>query len=154
MKFWQYTVVFQEIPDEISLAFEITNCPYRCGECHSPHLQEDIGQELTLEGFTGIINKYIGLITTILFLGGEHYSEIKNFLECARAMGLKTALYTGGCEIDHELKAQLNYLKTGQFVPSLGGLDHPTTNQRLVNLDTGENILMTKRIPQTHNLPA
>ena len=35
-------VVFEEIPDEVTLAIEITNCPGMCVGCHSPWLRGDI----------------------------------------------------------------------------------------------------------------
>jgi len=35
-----------EVPREISLTLSISNCAYRCHNCHSPYLQQDIGQPL------------------------------------------------------------------------------------------------------------
>ena len=43
LKYTSYTVVFQEVPDEVSLAFEVSGCPFKCEGCHSPHLWEDVG---------------------------------------------------------------------------------------------------------------
>ena len=42
-------VVFEEIPDEITLAINITNCPCKCPGCHSKFLWDDNGTELTVE---------------------------------------------------------------------------------------------------------
>ena len=61
----------------------------------------------------------------------------------AKCKQLKTALYTGlnikqvqrQCP---ELLAYLDYIKTGKWLPHLGGLDSPTTNQEFLNLQTGE----------------
>ena len=36
-------VVFQEIPDEVTLSINITGCPSRCPGCHSQYLWENIG---------------------------------------------------------------------------------------------------------------
>ena len=49
LKYFDKAIVFQEIPDEVSLAINITNCPHRCKNCHSPYLRENIGTELTYE---------------------------------------------------------------------------------------------------------
>ncbi len=46
LKFYNYDVVCQEIPDEVTLAVNITGCPNRCEGCHSPWLWEDGGEVL------------------------------------------------------------------------------------------------------------
>lgn len=45
-KYLDTQIVFAEIPDEITLAINITNCPFRCPDCHSPELQRNIGKDL------------------------------------------------------------------------------------------------------------
>ena len=49
------SVVFAEIPDEITLAINISNCPGSCPGCHSPYLQQDTGEELTAEKLSALI---------------------------------------------------------------------------------------------------
>lgn len=144
MKYYQYTVVFQEVPDEITLAFEITNCPHKCDGCHSPHLIEDIGTELTMTLFKDVLAKYFGLITNVAFFGGEQYSEMTEMLAYAKQLGLKTTLWSGSCEVSPLLKSNLNYLKVGSYVKELGGLNEATTNQKYYNLDTGEEIFLNR----------
>ena len=46
VRFYNYDIVFAEIPDEVSLALNITGCPNRCPGCHSTHLQQNIGDVL------------------------------------------------------------------------------------------------------------
>ena len=41
------SVVLEEIPDRVTLAVDISNCPGHCEGCHSPFLREDIGEPLT-----------------------------------------------------------------------------------------------------------
>lgn len=36
LKYSNYEVTFAEVPDEISLTLNLTNCPYMCENCHSP----------------------------------------------------------------------------------------------------------------------
>ena len=49
LKYVDTQVVFREIPNEITLAINISNCPFKCEECHSPYLREDIGKPLDIE---------------------------------------------------------------------------------------------------------
>ena len=41
IKYYNAMVVFEEIPNEITLAINITNCPCHCKGCHSQFLWED-----------------------------------------------------------------------------------------------------------------
>lgn len=45
-KYVDYDIVFQEVPGEVSLALNISNCPFKCEGCHSPHLRENIGRNV------------------------------------------------------------------------------------------------------------
>jgi anaerobic ribonucleoside-triphosphate reductase activating protein len=79
------------------------------------------------------------MISCVLFMGGEwHEEELIHKLKLAQELGYKTALYTGEDDVSVSLKRYLTYLKTGRFIPQLGGLTSPTTNQRLINVSTGE----------------
>ena len=77
LKFTTSQVVFREIPDEISLAFDISNCPFKCKNCHSPELQTDTGKDLTYDILKELIvkNKHI---SNVLFLGGDSNLEDLN----------------------------------------------------------------------------
>jgi len=129
-------IVFQEVPDEVSLVLEITNCPYRCEGCHTPELQEDIGEELTPEALSYLITANSlhddPFISCVLFMGGDHHPELIDFLKLCKSRKLKTALYTGSDDVSDELKEQLDYLKTGKYIKELGPLGSPTTNQKFV----------------------
>ena len=71
MKIASFDIVFQEIPGEVTLALNLSNCPCHCPGCHSPHLAEDIGEPLTEELLDALINQYKGLITCVAFMGGD-----------------------------------------------------------------------------------
>ena len=47
LKYTNTDIVFQEIPDEVTLAVNLSGCPCRCPGCHSPQLWGDIGEPLT-----------------------------------------------------------------------------------------------------------
>ena len=36
LKYSNYEITFAEVPDEISLCINLTNCPHKCIGCHSP----------------------------------------------------------------------------------------------------------------------
>lgn len=126
-------VVFEEIPDEVTLAIEITNCPGHCVGCHSPWLREDIGEELTEERLSELINANNG-ITCVCFMGeGKDPEALKNLAKVVHMNfpGIKTALYSGREEVEDEYDVFFNYIKVGPYKPEFGPLNKETTNQRL-----------------------
>ena len=70
LKYVDTLVSFSEIPDEISLCINISNCPYNCIGCHSPYLKKDIGENLTIEKLDELITKNRG-ISCVCFMGGD-----------------------------------------------------------------------------------
>lgn len=134
-------VVFTEVPNEISLAINITGCTIHCKGCHSQWLWSNKGKELTYDELTNLIESNKG-ITTVLFMGGDNF--IKQLIECARDIkhyypNLKVAWYSGRRNLDgskiEELKTYLDYVKIGPYIKQLGGLDNPSTNQRFYRID-------------------
>lgn len=141
MRYSSASVVFQEIPNEISLAFHVTGCPLKCPGCHSADTWSDqSGEQLSLESLKQLIHKNRFYITCVLFLGGEWSYELVKFLEEIKSENLKTALYTGleKEKLDKQILKNLDYLKYGSYQKDLGGLSSTTTNQKLINLNTGE----------------
>lgn len=135
LKYNGYSVVMQEVPDEISLAINITNCPYKCPDCHSKFLWEDNG-ELLLDNLEGLINIYKEYITCVCFMGGDQNGgELIAALKLCRRNNLKTCLYTGSDIINFELLEYLDYYKIGRFIKDRGGLKSKSTNQRMYLVD-------------------
>lgn len=137
LKYIGSEVVFREIPDEISLAINITNCPIHCPDCHSKKLWEDIGDELTWDELDGLIKENPG-ITCVLFMGGD--ADLEEVARLALAIKeshpLKVALYSGNqlSKLKKKLHRKLalfDYIKTGPFIKERGPLNVKTTNQRL-----------------------
>lgn len=129
-------VTFAEIPDEICLSFNISNCQNRCVGCHSPELRQDIGEVLTVESLAQAIKANDG-ITCVLFLGeGNDTHELLALSNAAHDLGLKSALYSGReyDEIEPEIWETFDYVKVGPYVKLFGPLNAPTTNQRLYKL--------------------
>ncbi|MCJ8318705.1 MAG: anaerobic ribonucleoside-triphosphate reductase activating protein [Colwellia sp.] len=136
------SIVFQEVPDEISLCFSITGCKVGCKGCHSTELwNENQGVQLTNNLFIDWLNKYKDLITCVCFFGGEWQAEtLIEKLIIANNLGLKTCLYSGENHINISISQHLTFLKTGKWTPELGGLNSPTTNQTFYNLKTGQKL--------------
>ncbi|ATA68134.1 anaerobic ribonucleoside-triphosphate reductase activating protein [Capnocytophaga cynodegmi] len=145
LRYSEYDIVLQEVPNEISLCFTITGCPLACEGCHSEHIwNPNFGQPLTLSLLEKLIEKYEGTISCVLFMGGEwNIDQLLNFITIAKEKNLKTALYTG-LNIKQvarkypQLLERLDYIKTGKWIPSLGGLDSKITNQHLLEIKTGK----------------
>ena len=134
MKFTESEVVLREIPDEITLAINISNCPYHCPGCHSPHLWEDIGLELTAPLLYQMIERNKG-ITCVAFMGGP-FNEVQAWSLWIHMMfpKLKTAWYTGSSALPI-FENTLDYIKIGRYIAELGPLSSPTTNQKLYKID-------------------
>lgn len=138
MRFTEERICFQEVPGEIALGFTISGCPVGCKGCHSAETwSPKAGQVLTPGYLLKRLQDYQGLISCVLFLGGEWHTHIlRHYLQLAQERGLQTCLYTGYDDVPVALKEQLTYLKTGPWRAELGGLDSLTTNQRFYDLRT------------------
>ncbi len=139
LKYTDTKVVFAEIPDEITLAINISNCPCHCKGCHSPYLAEDIGEELSLSNLITLYDRNKG-ITCISLMGGDSdpsYIDIlaefiKNILK------LKVAWYSGRQELSKDIDlGNFDFIKLGPYIPEKGGLDSRTTNQRFYHIVDG-----------------
>ena len=143
LKYLGYSIVFQEVPDEVTLAINISGCPHKCEGCHSKYLWEYQGNYIS-DDLDSLIEKYKGLITCVCFMGGDQNQiDLLGLLKTVQKYGLKTALYTGLGLVNNlnmRILGNLNYLKTGEYNSSLGGLNSLTTNQRMYkwNYSTGQ----------------
>lgn len=143
LKYMSIATVFQEVPDEISLAINISGCVHRCPRCHSPELRQNIGQKL-LKDFPSLLEWYAPYISCVCFMGGDHNQKEQTALcRQARTAGLKTCLYTG-CdqldEIESDLLQQQNYLKIGHYDEEKGPINKRTTNQRMYRITTQNDL--------------
>ena len=149
LKYVDTLVSFQEVPDEITLCINISNCPCHCEGCHSPYLAEDIGTELTWNELEKLIKNNIG-ISCVCFMGGDscpdYIEQLALFIKYQSWYPLKVAWYSGKSSIPNDLDINLfNYIKVGPYIPKLGGLDKETTNQIMYKVDNGNLIDITYR---------
>ena len=142
MRYVDTRIVFREVPDEVTLAINISGCPVGCPGCHSSYLSADIGEILDEDSISGLIRENSG-ISCISFMGGDadpsYVAAMCNFVR-TEFPGLKTCWYSGrGLEQAKEVIPFLDFLKVGPYVESAGPLDSPTTNQRFYAIRRGSD---------------
>ena len=131
LKYADVKVVFREVPDEIALAINLTNCPCHCKGCHSEYLANDFGEPLDEVSLDKLIESHPG-ISCVSFMGGDAEPDaVFRLAAHVREKGLKTCWYSGR-PLPEDLSPLgcVHYVKTGPFIPEWGPMDSPTTNQR------------------------
>lgn len=143
LKYSDYDIVFQEVPNELTLAVNVSNCPNRCKGCHSTYLWEDVGEPLTEKVLAQLCERYSNGLTCVAFMGGDAEPfEVANLAHYVRTeLHLKTAWYSGRDNLPERFPAtEFHFIKVGSYRSELGGLKSPTTNQRMykILLDGGK----------------
>lgn len=138
MKYVDAKVVFSEIPDEITLAINISGCPIRCPDCHSKYLWEDVGESLTEDSLHSLIENNKG-ITCLAFMGGDsNVDYLQTLFYWVKTIHpeLKIAWYSGEDRLikNSDIK-YLDYIKLGPFIKDKGPLNSKTTNQRMYKIN-------------------
>lgn len=148
LKYVDTKVVFQEVPNEITLAINISGCPCNCRGCHSPYLAEDIGERLRYDNLISLIHKNKG-ITCVAFMGGDadplsvnaYASIIKE-----QFPNLKVAWYSGRQELNEDIELNnFDFIKLGSYKEEFGPLNSRTTNQRFYKVNGKELVDITSR---------
>lgn len=154
LKYTDTQVCFQEVPGEITLCINISNCPCHCKGCHSAYLAEDIGKELEWYGCIGKSKKSEGLsnlikknkgITCVCFMGGDNDPKMINELaskikwHCNNIPeywgNLKVAWYSGRQELAKEIDlSNFDFIKLGPYLEEYGPLNCRTTNQKFYSI--------------------
>lgn len=148
LRYINYDIVFQEVPGEVTLAINISNCPNRCKGCHSPYLMEDKGEILNEDNLSFLLEKYGDAVSCIGFMGGDvaplEVERLAAFISKATQSRIKIAWYSGKAHFPKECSlSNFNYVKLGAYIEQLGGLNSPRTNQRFYRIENGEMIDMT-----------
>ncbi|MBR5656887.1 MAG: anaerobic ribonucleoside-triphosphate reductase activating protein [Prevotella sp.] len=142
LKYVNTGVVFQEIPDEVTLSINISNCPCRCPGCHSKYLWADVGEPLTPPVIDQFIREYGSNITCLCFMGGDadpvSVNELAQYVHREHPR-YKVAWYSGRIRIPSVVhKSDFDYIKIGPYIKHLGSLKDRTTNQRLYKHTVGD----------------
>lgn len=127
-------VVFREIPDEVTLAINISNCTHHCEGCHSPYLRDNVGEELTTSIIDELLKKNDG-VSCVCFMGeGNDPEALQELITHIKSNYKSTAvaLYSGADDVTDEFYwDNLDYIKIGHYDKNFGPIDNPKTNQRL-----------------------
>lgn len=149
LKYVDTLVSFAEIPDEISLCINISNCPCHCEGCHSSYLAEDIGEPLDLQHLTDLIDKNKG-ITCVCVMGGDaNPSEVDDIAQDIKEYypELKIGWYSGRDYISKDINLEnFNYIKYGHYDKERGPLNSRTTNQVMLEIELVNGKIFKKDI--------
>ena len=138
LKYVNTEITFLEVPDEITICINISNCPCHCKGCHSSYLAEDIGTILDSFELESLIKKNNG-ITCIAFMGGDsNPSEIDALAQFIKIYyPLKVAWYSGRQELSKDINLKwFDFVKLGPYKEECGPLNSKTTNQRMYKVVT------------------
>lgn len=133
LKYVDTKVVFAEIPDEITLAINISGCPCNCRGCHSSYLAGDIGELLCVSTLNQLIFDNKG-VTCVAFMGGDANPFEVNVLAKAikENTNSKVAWYSGRQELSEDIELKnFDYIKLGPYIEEFGPLNSKTTNQKM-----------------------
>ena len=148
LKYVDAKVVFAEVPDEITLAINISNCPCQCKGCHSSYLAQDIGEPLDLQHLTNLIDSNKG-VSCICIMGGDaNPSEVDDIAQDIKEYypELKVGWYSGRQELSKDIElSNFDYIKLGPYIEEFGPLNNRTTNQRFYKVNGKELVDITSR---------
>lgn len=140
LKYLTHDIVFQEFPDEVTLAINLTLCPNFCPGCHSPFLQGDHGDELTIGRLSALLDDYRGEVTCVGFMGGDNdWEGVERLAEEVKRLyegRIKTGWYSGRQELPEGIRlTAFDYIKLGPYRAECGPLKSRSTNQRLYRVE-------------------
>ena len=141
LKYIATDIVFQELPDEVTLAVNLSGCPCRCPGCHSKHLWGDGGQPLTEEAVECMIERQHGEVTCLSLMGGDAQPQEVNRIAAwlrSRYPRLHIAWWSGRTLLSPQVSLRnFDYIKLGPYLSHLGPLKNQHTNQRLYRVVQG-----------------
>lgn len=149
LKYVDTLVGFAEIPNEISLCINISNCPCHCEGCHSSYLSQDIGEPLDLQHLTNLIDSNKG-ITCVCIMGGDaNPSEVDDIAQDIKEYypELKVGWYSGRDYISKDINLEnFDFVKYGHYDKDKGPLNSKTTNQVMLEITVVNNKVFKKDI--------
>lgn len=148
LKYVDTKVVFAEIPDEITLAINISGCPCNCKGCHSSYLAKDIGEPLDLQHLTNLIDSNKGISCVCIMGGDANPSEVDDIAQDIKEYypELKVGWYSGRQELSKDIElGNFDFIKLGPYIEEFGPLNSKTTNQRFYKVSDGELVDITSK---------
>lgn len=132
LNYYNFDIVFAEIPDEVTLAINISGCPNHCKGCHSPWLQKEVGPALNEGVIDALMNRYGQQITCFCFMGGDAQpQEVERLAHYIRGRysSINVAWYSGKPKLCEGIGTEaFQYIKIGPYLSEYGQLNKRTTN--------------------------
>jgi pyruvate formate lyase activating enzyme len=88
-----------DYPGKLAAVVFLQGCPWRCGYCHNPHLQQRSSEaSLQWPQVVSLLKRRTGLIDAVVFSGGEPTTDpaLGAAILEARALGFDIGLHTAG----------------------------------------------------------
>lgn len=88
-----------DYPGKLAAVVFVAGCPWRCGYCHNPHLQQRPQQgEIAWSDVAGLLARRRGLIDAVVFSGGEPTMDpaLTDAIHAARALGFGIGMHSAG----------------------------------------------------------
>ena len=149
LKYVDTLVGFAEIPNEISLCINISNCPCHCEGCHSSYLSQDIGEPLDLQHLTNLIDSNKGISCVCIMGGDANPSEVDDIAQDIKEYypELKVGWYSGRDYISKDINLEnFDFIKYGHYDKDKGPLNSKTTNQVMLEITVVNNKVFKKDI--------
>jgi anaerobic ribonucleoside-triphosphate reductase activating protein len=88
-------------PGQLVAVVFVQGCPWRCGYCHNPQLQQRGGAPAGTPSWAEVLAwlpRRVGLLDGVVFSGGEPTTDpaLGAAIAAVRALGLRTGLHTAG----------------------------------------------------------
>lgn len=130
-------ITLTEIPNRISVFFEIGNCTCHCEGCHSPELWDTnyTDPNMTLQEIIDYVREQYKLgADAVVFMGGWNNEDVPRttleLLLLELSNRYQVGIFVGDDYLGCLPRLPLRWIKTGRYEKDKGGLDSPTTNQR------------------------
>ncbi|WP_353236170.1 anaerobic ribonucleoside-triphosphate reductase activating protein [Diaphorobacter ruginosibacter] len=93
-----------DFPGKLSAVLYVQGCPWRCGYCHNPHLQQrGTPVHMHWDDTLQWLRKRVGLIDAVVFSGGEPTTDpmLEPAMRDVRGLGLAVGLHSAGTHPRH-----------------------------------------------------
>lgn len=88
-----------DYPGKLAAVVFVQGCPWRCGYCHNPHLQQRLPHSpLHWSRIRRLLQRRAGLLDAVVFSGGEPTLDpgLGDAIAEVRKMGFQVGLHSGG----------------------------------------------------------
>lgn len=136
-------ITLTEIPNRISVFFEIGNCTCHCEGCHSPELWDTnhTRPNMTVQEMIDYVHEQYKLgANAVVIMGGWNNEGVSRdaleLLLLDLSCMFQVGIYVGDDNLGVLPRLPIKWIKAGRYERDKGGLDSPTTNQQFYEFNT------------------